>query len=315
MTFFVAPIMSTTGFISAIASFILSHPLYETFVNRRRKDLLRLKMGTISTEQFKEKWDWASMTIFEYRGINDNALMAEIESSGDARQELDKIGEEANQYENAYKKIYARLSPGLKKQVDLMQKLIYVRDYRYEQVQRCLYNSVMLLRAIAAKMRLSYEELIWLTPQEIMAKQIPKDLKARMKDVAYYKLRIYTGKKAKEVFDALNPTQEVDSVLGRGVSSGVARGPAKIAINRDQLGKIERGDILICATTSPDYMLALHRVAGIVATMGGFTSHAAVVAREFGIPCIVGANNATNIFKDGDVVELDADKGVVRKLK
>lgn len=66
--------------------------------------------------------------------------------------------------------------------------------------------------------------------------------------------------------------------------------------------------------TSPKLMSALIRCGAIVTDEGGLTSHAAIVARELKKPCIVGTKIATDVLRDGDLVEVDADKGVVRKL-
>ena len=62
-------------------------------------------------------------------------------------------------------------------------------------------------------------------------------------------------------------------------------------------------------------MLACRKAAAIVTDEGGITSHAAIVSRELGIPCIVGTQYATKILKDGDLVEVDANKGTVKKIK
>ena len=66
--------------------------------------------------------------------------------------------------------------------------------------------------------------------------------------------------------------------------------------------------------TSPDYVPAMQRAAAIVTDEGGITSHAAIVARELGLPCIVGTVHATKSLKNGDRVEVDAFTGVVRKI-
>jgi len=64
--------------------------------------------------------------------------------------------------------------------------------------------------------------------------------------------------------------------------------------------------------TSPDFIIAIKKCSAIVTNLGGITSHAAIISREFGIPCIVGAKNATEILKTGDLVEVDADNGIVK---
>lgn len=67
--------------------------------------------------------------------------------------------------------------------------------------------------------------------------------------------------------------------------------------------------------TSPDYILAMRLASGIITDVGGLMSHAAIVSRELGIPCIVGTKIATKVLKDGDEVEVDADNGVVKIIK
>ena len=59
----------------------------------------------------------------------------------------------------------------------------------------------------------------------------------------------------------------------------------------------------------------MKKAAAIVTDEGGITSHAAIVSRELGIPCVIGTKFATKVFKDGDLIEVDADKGIVRKIK
>ena len=78
--------------------------------------------------------------------------------------------------------------------------------------------------------------------------------------------------------------------------------------------KMKKGDILIAETTSPDVMVLVNKAAAIVAEQGGLLSHAAVVSREFKIPCVIQAEGATRIFKDGDLVEVDAENGIVKRV-
>lgn len=75
-----------------------------------------------------------------------------------------------------------------------------------------------------------------------------------------------------------------------------------------------RGSILASSATSPNLVPAIRQAATIVTNEGGLTSYAAIVAREFKIPCIVETRIGTQVFKDGDAVEVDANKGIVRKL-
>ncbi len=74
------------------------------------------------------------------------------------------------------------------------------------------------------------------------------------------------------------------------------------------------GDILLSQATSPDLLPAMKKAAAIVTEQGGITSHAAIVSRELGIPCVIGTKIATKVLKDGDLVEVDANRGIVKKL-
>jgi len=98
---------------------------------------------------------------------------------------------------------------------------------------------------------------------------------------------------------------------GLGATTGASGGKVKIISGPKEIGKVESGDILVAKMTSPDYVPAMRKASAIITDEGGITSHAAIVSRELGIPCIVGAGNATEILKDGMVVTVDADHGIV----
>jgi pyruvate,water dikinase len=78
--------------------------------------------------------------------------------------------------------------------------------------------------------------------------------------------------------------------------------------------KVEPGDVLIISMTDPNYIPAMEKAGAFVTDMGGILCHAAIVAREMKKPCIIATKNATSVFKDGDKVIVDAEKGEVRKV-
>lgn len=107
-------------------------------------------------------------------------------------------------------------------------------------------------------------------------------------------------------------TIEKEPILkGLGASPGVGYGKAKIVLSVDQLGKIEKGDVLVTRMTTPDYVPAMIKAAGIITDEGGMTSHAAIVSRELGVPCVVGTGKATSILKEGQVLSVDGSRGFV----
>jgi phosphoenolpyruvate synthase/pyruvate phosphate dikinase len=84
-----------------------------------------------------------------------------------------------------------------------------------------------------------------------------------------------------------------------------------VIVDVDQDADLEEGDILVCRATDPAWMALLMLAAGLVIETGGATSHGAIVARELGIPCVIGAVNATAVIRDGDRVRVDGSGGTV----
>ncbi|MEK6901557.1 MAG: PEP-utilizing enzyme, partial [Nanoarchaeota archaeon] len=95
---------------------------------------------------------------------------------------------------------------------------------------------------------------------------------------------------------------------------GKVRGKVRIIHSYHDIKKIQQGEILVANTTHPTYVPGMHKAAAIVTNEGGIASHAAVVARELMKPCIVGTRIATKVLQDGDLVEVDADNGIVFKI-
>ena len=98
-------------------------------------------------------------------------------------------------------------------------------------------------------------------------------------------------------------------VSGSAIGTKVAVGPARVLDSPREADKLQEGDILITETTSPDWDPILKRTAGVVTDRGGRTSHAAIVARELGVPAVVGSHIATQSIKDGDMITVSCVEG------
>ncbi len=101
-------------------------------------------------------------------------------------------------------------------------------------------------------------------------------------------------------------------VKGRTAFKGLVKGIAKIVTHPNDIGKVQEGDILVAQMTFPSFISAMQKAVAFVTDEGSITCHAAIIAREMRKACIVGTKNGTKILKDGDLVEVDADNGVVR---
>ncbi len=102
-----------------------------------------------------------------------------------------------------------------------------------------------------------------------------------------------------------------DKVAGNAGSPGKVRGTARVVRSLEESHKLGVGEILVAQTTSPSWTPLFGTAAGIVTDTGGILSHCAVVAREYGIPAVVGTGVATSIITDGQTIEVDGDAGRV----
>src|SRR2546425_5323752 len=98
---------------------------------------------------------------------------------------------------------------------------------------------------------------------------------------------------------------------GLGASPGVASGKARLILSPGELGRVQSGEILVTKMTTPDYVPAMMRAAGVVTDEGGMTSHAAIVSRERGVPCVVGTGRATKALSENLLLTVAGTKGLV----
>ncbi|MBI2551909.1 hypothetical protein HYW17_01245 [Candidatus Uhrbacteria bacterium] len=203
------------------------------------------------------------------------------------------------------------------------------QDERKKYVWQANHAIDIFLNEVARRARVPFTMCKDLMPDEIEAvlsgaRVNVRDLaKARQVSVMHLEWekgdsRVYTGKAALKVLAPFEKRahQGVEEVHGLTVSRGPkVRGRVRLIFSpHKELQRMKHGDILVTGMTSPDYIMVMKRAAAIVTDTGGMTSHAAVVSRELGVPCIVGTKVATQVFKDGDIVEVDAENGTVRKI-
>lgn len=116
----------------------------------------------------------------------------------------------------------------------------------------------------------------------------------------------------------LRPTKrsasEDGSVVGTPISNGIARGPIKVLHSADEK-PLEFGDILVARATDPGWTPLFVNAAAVVLEVGGLLQHGALVAREYGLPCIGGVTGATKLWEDGTIVEVDGNRGTIKVIE
>jgi pyruvate,water dikinase len=163
------------------------------------------------------------------------------------------------------------------------------------------------------------DDIFYLTVDEIMAGPsrpgLPGIDRRRQTRERYAALELpneWTGDPEPDPSD----TSTHASVLnGIGASSGVATGRARVVLDADWLDGFRPGEVLVCQTTDPSWSAAFALASAVVLDTGGRMSHGAIVAREFGLPCVTNTGRASVILRSGDLVQVDGDAGTVRRLQ
>jgi len=284
-------------------------------------------------DEVKNKYIWQPFWTITAKPLTKdyfkNAIQAYVDSDTNLEGEIKSLKQgqkdRKSKLVNVLNEMKAHKS--LKAYVELLQDYMYLRTYRKNIISKAHYLHLLLLLEIGNRMAIgediklvSYEEMInYLKNGDVVTQEVIKERKEAWAVLSLDgKISIISGKtsikataKKYKIEDVqLQASQKV--VKGRPACLGKVTGKVKIIMNIKEINKIKQGDILITPMTTPDFVPILKKVIAIVTDEGGVTCHAAIVSREFNIPCIVGTGNATKVFKDGDVIEVDANLGVAK---
>ncbi|MFT5280990.1 MAG: phosphohistidine swiveling domain-containing protein, partial [Flavobacteriaceae bacterium] len=206
--------------------------------------------------------------------------------------------------------------------VDVMQWIVYYRTQRTDILNRSSFDAYDLFESKAQELGLTYSELILCTRDEVAQKNIPSkdilDQRKKQYSIINVKkdIRIYHGQDNKNIIEFFQEDLSgITSVTGQVASKGIVQGVVRNIGTIHDLDKLQDGEILVTSMTTPDMVSAMGRAIAFITDEGGITCHAAIMSRELKKPCIIGTEIATKIFNDGDLVEVDADNGIVRILE
>lgn len=283
-----------------------------------------------------ERWCWLP---YNYEGpawnldYFLNVWRCLIKNKINFKKELIKIRKDKNNLIRKKKEIYKKIK------IDKLHKflfwcaeqIIYLKGFRKDVSYFAYYCQerfwVDVGRRLNLPVNLCRQMLAWEVGGAILKGECrAKELSQRRKFSLMYTDRrlksgykIYLDKEAKKFltrqkFEKIK-TRGIKEIKGSCAEIGKVTGKIKIINAKEDVYKMKRGDILVAANTSPDLLPAMKKASAIITDQGGLTCHAAIVARELKIPCIIGTKIATQVLKDGDLVEVDANNGVVKKIK
>jgi len=188
------------------------------------------------------------------------------------------------------------------------KELVYFRTQRTDALFELLFYARPLITALGEKYGIAFKELKNYTFDDLIG-GTPNKYESQVTGITYKGESVFSDKPLIGVIE--NVGTEVKGTIAQ---KGKATGIVKIVRVVEELGKVNVGDVLVTQMTFPSFIQAMQKAVAFVTDEGGITCHAAIVAREMKKPCIIGTKIATKLLKDGDMVEVDADSGVVRKI-
>jgi len=231
-----------------------------------------------------------------------------------------------------------KLLRGLSDDEELIKFIKWARDFGWlltfsvEQAIKSSAKFIPFYKIVSQAIGVQYEDWINLTSGEILEileggqAVSSKEIKNRKKGFIFMiekgkRIKLTSGDIGQELVEwfekevGARNLEDIKEFKGFPANKGIVQGKVRMALTPADSARLEVGEILVCAMTSPDYLSAMKRAAAYITDEGGVLSHAAIIAREFNKPCIVGTKIATKVLKDGDLVEVDAEKGIVKIIK
>ena len=304
----------------------LCSPTEPSFLLAAQKRLWEIHEATdkeeLATAYIKD-FEWVQTTYLGPKRLS----VADVIAQANAMQEAPSSGEyermraEKNEIIEAFS-----LSPDERFLVSVIEACFTWQDNRKANLLKTIHMLEPVLEAISERFQIPLMPLKFAAPGEFDEIRLADPafrelLEERCRKSALYvtpDTRLsYTGDAFDRIASALEVSlaDDVREMKGVTASKGYAKGIARICESVSDIDKFVEGDILVASMTRPEYLPAMHKAIAFVTNEGGITCHAAIVSREMGKPCVIGTKIATQVIKDGDTIEVDANAGVVRILE
>lgn len=242
--------------------------------------------------------------------LNEKNILAKAKAAA-------KHGEQKNRTTVKLKEL--KLSEEEKIIIELLKSAEMLRDKRKQVAMAGAHVMLKFLDEVVRRKKLDLDlakRAHWFEFQDLL--DDPKETIERLKKRDYMSIVLDGNSFHYLDYMAIEPRTVADSDVqffkGTPAAAGVYKGRVKIIVTKKDFPKMKKGDILVTDMTRPDYLPIMRLAGAIVTDEGGLTCHAAVVSREMGIPCVVGTKIGTQVLHDGQRVEVDADRGVVKIL-
>lgn len=304
---------------------------------------LKIKNGKNVEELIDEhvqKYSWIKGPVeFKDTAFTKKDYLLRLDNliNGDIEEKIENINNVRKNNDIEYEKILEQynFTQRAKKLITAIRNFIFLRTYTTEYSDHLFYvGRHTIFEEISNRTRIENEDLIMLEDKEIldilknqgtMSEEIKTVLKNRKKGFAMIwingNVQTVFGNKSLQLQDEIAKAYKTSSdeeeksnskiISGSIANRGKVKGIARVLTKYQDIYRVEKGDIIVATMTTPDYVSAMEKASGFITDEGGITCHAAILSREFNVPCIVGTINGTKEIQDGQMIELDAYNGKV----
>lgn len=294
-------------------------------------------------EEHVQKYSWIKGPVeFEDTAFTKEDYLSRLNTiiSDDIERKIENINNVRKNNDIEYEKILEqyKFTEKAKSLIKAIRNFIFLRTYTTEYSDHLFYlGRHTIFKEISNRTDIADGDLIMLDDKEIldilenqgtMSKEIKNVLKNRKKGFAMIwingNVQTVFGNESLElqdeiarIYKTLSNEEEISDskiISGSIANKGKVKGIARILTTYQDIYKVEKGDIIVATMTTPDYVSAMEKASGFITDEGGITCHAAILSREFNVPCIVGTVSGTKEIQDGQMIELDAYTGKVHIL-
>jgi len=300
-----------------IKQVILNYPKYHTLLKKHSRKYFWIRNNYKDTPRLEAK-DFLEFVIDEIKSSKKKKIQDELKrlKTASKRMQAEK--------KKAIKKL--KISQDLRKTLKFLEIMAWWQDQRKHMVLISNHYINEFLKEISRRSNYTLRQIQYFMPEEIKKlllqnkKTSKKVLQERRKRSVYITYAngetLITGMQAKKIEKWFEDKEEIKELNGYVASriGKVVYGHVKI-ITDPAKGIFNAGEILVAPMTRPEYLPLMRKAKAVITNEGGITTHAAIVSREMGIPCIIGTKYATKVLKNGDKVKIDMEKGKVEKIE
>lgn len=313
----------------------LIYPEEISMIQELKESILRLasKFKKISSDELMRTF---KKELWKYAWISDDNVRLDYKTPASFKKEIEEVLKKDSKQElkeiKAERRAALRQRDRLIKQYKLNKRIVhlcsqasklpYVRNLRREAISQALFLMRDYFKVLSERIGIDNftKCFYWEIEKALIGNKVDKKVNNRskgfglviIKDTAY-SMDVAEARKIKGKIE--KPVEDVLEIKGSVACLGFVEGKVRVLSLANESNKMQEGEILVTSMTTPDFISAMKKAKGIITDEGGISCHAAIVSRELKKPCIIGTKIATKVLKDGDLVQIDANKGIVKILK